>query len=341
LQPGMTVEAHVDAARRAQLRAHHSATHLLHASRRRRLGETVTQKGSLVAPDRLRFDFSHSKPLSRDEIIAVEDAVNAQVRKNSPTTVRIMSPDEAQKQGAMALFGEKYGDEVRVVSMGEGSSGHEFSVELCGGTHVERTGDIGYFKIIVEAGVASGIRRIEALTGVGAELYARSNEDVLNEVSSILKAPPRDVCDKITALVNDARRQEKELQGLRQKMALSGGETSSTSQEIETINGISFTSRHLSNVSPKDLKPIVDDLKAQITSGVIVVACSNEGKASLVVGVTQDLVGRLSAVDLIRKATPELGGEGGGGRPDMAQAGGPDASGIENAIQAVRLALAS
>lgn len=341
LTVGDEVHLTVDGERRTLLKSNHSATHLLHKALRDIVGAHVTQKGSLVAPDRLRFDFSHSKPLSRDEIIAVEDAVNAQVRKNSPTTVRIMSPDEAQKQGAMALFGEKYGDEVRVVSMGEGSSGHEFSVELCGGTHVERTGDIGYFKIIVEAGVASGIRRIEALTGVGAELYARSNEDVLNEVSSILKSPPRDVAEKITALVNDGRRQEKELQSLRQKMALSGGDTSSTPQEIETINGISFTSRHLSNVSPKDLKPIVDDLKTQITSGVIVVACSNEGKASLVVGVTQDLVGRLSAVDLIRKATPQLGGEGGGGRPDMAQAGGPDASGIENAIQAVRLALAS
>jgi len=279
-----------------------------------------------VAPDRLRFDFSHPKGLSQDEIKILEDVVNAQVRENAAVSVRLMSPDEAIEAGALALFGEKYGDEVRVISMGIDEDG-SYSTELCGGTHVERTGDIGYFKITSEAGVAAGVRRIEALTGSQAEDYMRSKELTLDALSKLLKSP--DVASKVETLLEDKKRLERELQHARQTAA--SGNAGST--DVQKIGDISYVTRNLKDIPAKDLKPIVDTLKQEIGSGVVVVASDAEGKASLVIGVTPDLVTRFSAVDLIREASPALGGQGGGGRPDMAQAGGPNASGIPDAFK--------
>ena len=323
---GSPVELSINLERRTKLRANHSATHLLHTALRDLLGSHVTQKGSLVAPDRLRFDFSHPKGLSQDEIKTLEDVVNAQVRENAAVSVRLMSPDEAIDAGALALFGEKYGDEVRVISMGIGEDG-SYSTELCGGTHVERTGDIGYFKITSEAGVAAGVRRIEALTGSAAEDYMRGKELTLDTLSKLLKSP--DVTSKVEALIEEKKKLERELQQARQSAA-SGG---AGSADVQKIGDIAYVTRNLKDIPARDLKPIVDTLKQEIGSGVVVVASDAEGKASLVIGVTPDLVNRFSAVDLIREASPALGGQGGGGRPDMAQAGGPNASGIPDAFK--------
>lgn len=333
------VHLEVDAERRTLLMGNHSATHLLHTALRKILGDHVIQKGSLVAPDRLRFDFSHVKAMSPEEIRQVEREVNDQVRKNAPSSVRVMTPEDAQEVGALALFGEKYGDEVRVVAMGEAEPGKPYSVELCGGTHCEETGEIGFFKIIGEAGIAAGVRRIEALTGPSAEDYVSEQEVLIQSLAKNLKAQPVELAEKIEQLMLERRRLEKEVQTLRQQAALGGGAAGPAESDIESVNGVSFTSRQLAGVPAKDLKPIVDDLKSQLKSGVVVVASDIEGKASLVIGVTEDLTSKLSAVDLIRKASPSLGGQGGGGRPDMAQAGGPDPSGIPGAIDAVRAAL--
>lgn len=316
----------IDEEKRTLLRANHSATHLLHKALRKRLGAHVVQKGSLVAPDRLRFDFSHPKALNPEDILHVEREVNDQIRANTLVAVRIMTPDEATKEGALALFGEKYGEEVRVVSMGEEAKS-PFSVELCGGTHVERTGDIGYFKILSESGIAAGIRRIEALTGPMAEDFATSQHQAVLTLATLLKVTPQGVGERMTQVVEERRVLEKEVHSLRQRLATAGqGET----LKPDIINGIPLFKRHLKEIPPQNLKPIVDELKAEFSSGVFVVVSEIEGKVSLVIGVSPDLLSTFNAVDLIRKVVPAIDGKGGGGRPDLAQAGGSNPGGIES-----------
>jgi len=322
---GESVHLAIDADRRTLLRANHSATHLLHKALRKHLGAHVTQKGSLVAPDRLRFDYSHPKALSGDEMRLIEREVNDQIRQNTPVNTRHMTPDEASKEGALALFGEKYGDEVRVVSMGAETE-EPFSIELCGGTHVAQTGDIGYFKIIAESGIAAGIRRIEALTGRIAEDFATSQQQLVLKLADQLKIPSTNVGEKVSQLLEERRSFEKEVQSLRQRLATSGEGKEVLKPEI--FNGVPLIKRHLKDIPPQDLKSIVDDLKAQFASGIFAVVCENEGKVSLVIGISPDLLPRFNAVDLIRVAVPAIGGKGGGGRPDLAQAGGADANGI-------------
>lgn len=330
---GDSVHLAIDKERRTLLRANHSATHLLHKVLRKHLGTHVTQKGSLVAPDRLRFDFSHHKALSSQELQAIEREVNAQVRENTPVNVKIMTPDEATNEGALALFGEKYGEEVRVVSMGE-EINEPFSVELCGGTHVDRTGDIGYFKIISESGIAAGIRRIEALTGPGAEHHAFTQSQTITSLADQLKATPSNLLEKATQLMEERRAFERETQTLRQRLASagSGGE----SLKPEMVNGVPFFKRHLKDIPPQDLKPIVDELKSEFKSGIFAVASEMEGKVSLVIGISPDLLPSFDAVDLIRKVVPLIGGKGGGGRPDLAQAGGSTVEGIEPLFDAIK-----
>lgn len=322
---GETVHLTVDGDRRTLLRANHSATHLLHKSLRKILGHHVIQKGSLVAPDRLRFDYSHPKALLPEELQLIEREVNDQVRLNTPVNVRLMTPKEASEVGALALFGEKYGEEVRVVSMGNQVE-EPFSIELCGGTHVDRTGDIGYFKIISETGIAAGIRRIEALTGRVAEDFATSQQKAVISLAEQLKVTPSSVNDKVRQIVDERKSFEREIQSLRQRLASSG---SRESQKPEMINGVPFFKRHLKDIPPQDLKPIVDELKAANKSGIFAVVSENEGKVSIVIGVSPDLSPRYNAVDLIREVVPLVGGRGGGGRPDLAQAGGSDPQGIE------------
>ncbi len=321
---GETGHFTVDADRRTMLRANHSATHLLHKTLRKIIGDHVIQKGSLVAPDRLRFDYSHPKPLTSEQLKEIEHEVNDQIRLNSPVNVRLMTPNEACEVGALALFGEKYGDEVRVVSMGSGAE-EPFSIELCGGTHVDRTGDIGFFKIISESGIAAGIRRIEALTGRAAEDYASDQEEIVIGLAEQLKVSPAGVAGKLAQILEERKASEKEVQSLRQRLASSGG---ADTQKPEMVNGIPLIKRHLKDIPPKDLKPIVDELKATHKSGVYAVVSENEGKVSVVIGVSSDLVSQYNAVNLIQAVVPAIGGKGGGGRPDMAQAGGTDASGI-------------
>ncbi len=334
---GQPVVAELDHARRTTIRAHHSATHLLHEGLRRRLGTHVTQKGSLNEPDRLRFDVSHPKPMTHDELADVEAAVNERIRNNSEVTTRLMTPEAAVAEGAMALFGEKYGDEVRVVGMG-GPEGNKsaWSVELCGGTHVRRTGDIGLFRIVSETGVSSGVRRIEAVTGAAAEAFALENERRLLEVAGALRASPAEVPDRVAALVEDRRRLEREVTDLRRKLA-----TGATAHADEDIAGIKFSGRNLGDVPPRDLKGLAEAIGKQSGSGVVALISTAEGKASIVVGVSPDLTARFSAVDLVRAAAAAVGGKGGGGRPDLAQAGGPDAAQAEAALNAVRTALAA
>ena len=340
LKIGDEVRLVVDTTRRRALRNHHSATHLLHAALRNRLGEHVTQKGSLVAPDRLRFDISHPKGLSADDIATVEADVNAQVRANADVVTRLMDPDAAVKAGAMALFGEKYGDEVRVVSMGEElGPNHTYSTELCGGTHVRRTGDIGLFKIVAEGAVASGVRRIEAVAGEAAERYFKAQEAALHEAAAALKVTPAEVPARVQALLEERRKLEKDLADTRRKMATGGG--GSSESEIKEIAGIRFAPKLLDGVPGKDLKGMADDLKKQVGSGVVALVSSADGKASLVVGVTDDLTKKISAVDLVRAGAEALGGKGGGGRPDMAQAGGPDGAKGADALKAIESALSA
>ena len=328
----------VDRARRAALRAHHSATHLLHAALRTRLGEHVTQKGSLVAPDRLRFDVSHPKPMSADEIAIVEADVNAEIRGNSEVTTHLMDPEAAVLAGAMALFGEKYGDEVRVVSMGTPRAlDHSFSVELCGGTHVRRTGDIGMFKIIGETALAAGVRRIEAVTGAAAEVFVAEEERCLKATAQILNTGIADVPDRVAALIEERRRLERELSESRRALATSGG---GAAAEVRDVAGIRFSARLVPGMPAKELKSLADELKKQLGSGVVALVATAEGKASLVVGVTEDLTPKVNAVDLVRIGAQALGGAGGGGRPDMAQAGGPEPANAEAALAAIEDALA-
>jgi alanyl-tRNA synthetase len=343
LKCGDIVELRVDTTRRNQLRANHSATHLLHAALRNRLGDHVTQKGSLVAPDRLRFDVAHPKAISIEEMRDVEQVVNARIRENAAVSTRLMTPDEAIEEGAMALFGEKYGDEVRVVSMGGSGQDHDgaasYSVELCGGTHVRRTGDIGFIRIIAESAVGAGIRRIEALTGSQAESYINSQDAVLAQAAGLLKVAPADMNDRLSALIEDRKRLEKELIESRRSAATGGGGVADDS--VRDVNGVKFCCCVLEDVPPKELKPMADDMKARMGSGVVALVASGEGKASLVVAVTDDLTDKISAVDLVRAGAEALGGKGGGGRPDMAQAGGPDGAKAEAALAAIEKILAS
>jgi alanyl-tRNA synthetase len=343
---GEAVEMKVDGKRRSGLRAHHSATHLLHEALRRRLGNHVTQKGSLVAPDRLRFDFSHSRGLSAEDLAAVEQDVNAHIRINEDVETRLMTPDAAIAAGAMALFGEKYGEEVRVVSMG-GTAANEnkvFSTELCGGTHVRRTGDIGLFKIVSEGAVGAGVRRIEAVTGAAAEAYIAEQQRVLNEAAAQLKTLPSDLTQRIAALLEERKRLERELTESRKKAAVIGGGFGGSARvefapAEKNIDGIKFAPRQLENVPAKELKGMADEIKKQIGSGVVALVAVSEGKASLVVGVTDDLTARLSAVDLVKVGSAALGGQGGGGRADMAQAGGPDGARAGEALAAIERAI--
>jgi alanyl-tRNA synthetase len=333
---GDIVELRIDLERRAALRANHSATHLLHEALRRRLGTHVTQKGSLVAPDRLRFDFSQPIPLSAEDIRVIEDEVNRRIVANDDVSTRLMTPDAAVAAGALALFGEKYGEEVRVVSMGQDEDKH-FSTELCGGTHVRRTGDIGLFKIVSEGAVAAGVRRIEALTGRAARAYLQSEENLLLEAASTLKAAPQDVPARIAQLVEEKRRLERELAEARRALVTGG---SNTNDLAEDVAGLKFAGRRMDNVPARELKAMADELKKKIGSGVVALLATEDGKASLVVGVTEDVAKRISAVDLVRIGVAQLGGKGGGGRPDMAQGGGPDAASADKALAAIRAALA-
>jgi len=344
IKTGDAVELRVDGVRRAQLRANHSATHLLHEALRRRLGDHVTQKGSLVAPDRLRFDISHPKAVTPEELRAVETEVNARIRHNEAVGTHLMTPDAAIKAGAMALFGEKYGDEVRVVSMGgttEADRGRVFSTELCGGTHVRRTGDIGFFKVVSESAVAAGVRRIEALTGAAAEAHVLAEEDLLRQAAAALKASPIDVPARLAALSDERRRLERELTEARKALALAGGGggAKGAAPQVQRIGDISFAGRKLDGVPAKELKGMADAMKSEIGSGVVALVAVEDGRASLVVGVTEDLTGRLSAVDLVRAGSAALGGKGGGGRPDMAQAGGPNGTDADQALAAIEQAI--
>ena len=337
---GDTAVFNIDHARRASLRAHHSATHLLHEAMRRRLGDHVTQKGSMVAPERLRFDVSHPKAIEADELRDIEREVNARIRLNSPVDTRLMTPDEAIENGAMALFGEKYGDEVRVVTMGGGAD--RFSVELCGGTHVHRTGDIGFFHIVAESAVASGVRRIEALAGATADAYAVNREELLVRTAQELKTTAEDVPSRVAALLDERKKLEREISDLRRKLATGGGGANSAMAgggEFTDIAGLKYAPRVLEGIPARELKAMADEIKRQIGSGVTAIVSVDDGKASIVVGVTQDVTDRISAVDLVRIGSAALGGKGGGGRPDMAQAGGPDGAAARAALDAIGAAI--
>jgi alanyl-tRNA synthetase len=338
IKVGDTIHLSVDVVRRSQLRANHSATHLLHAALRHRLGTHVTQKGSLVAPDRLRFDFSHPKALSREDLAAIEAEVNRHIRENEEVSTRLMTPDAAIEAGAMALFGEKYGDEVRVLSMGRDED-NAWSVELCGGTHVSALGDIGLFKIIGESAVSSGVRRIEALTGEAARLWLTQREERLREAAGALKTTPEEVPARVAALVEERRKLERELAEAKKALALGGGTAKADAAGPEQIAGVGFIGQVIEGLDPKGLRGLVDEAKAKVGSGVAVLVAVNDGRASVAVGVTDDLTARLSAVDLVKQAVATLGGQGGGGRPDMAQGGGPDGEKAGDAIAAVRNAL--
>jgi alanyl-tRNA synthetase len=334
---GLPVVAEVDHVRRSNIRAHHSATHLLHEALRRRLGTHVQQKGSLNAPDRLRFDISHPGPVTPAELADAEAVVNARIRENSEVTTRLMTPESAVAEGAMALFGEKYGDEVRVVAMGMGDeSKPAWSIELCGGTHVRRTGDIGLFRIVGESAVSSGVRRIEAVTGAAAETLVAANDRRLAEIAAALRTSPAELPDRVAALVEDRRRLERQVSELQKKLATGGG-----AAELEEIGGIRLAARNLGDVPARDLKGLAEAIGKQIESGVVALVSTAEGKASIVVGVSADLTSRFSAVDLVRAASAAVGGKGGGGRPDLAQAGGPDAASADAALQEIRSCLLS
>jgi len=332
----------VDHARRAAIRQNHSATHLLHEALRQVLGDHVAQKGSLVAPDRLRFDFSHPKPITPAELERVEDIANDIVLENSAVTTRLMAVDDAIASGARALFGEKYGDEVRVVAMGEGSGNTMgWSVELCGGTHVKRTGDIGLISVLSDAGVAAGVRRIEALTGKVARKSVNHQGQLLKQAAAELKTPVEEMPARIAALLDERKKLERDLSDARKKLAMGGGGKAETVEsKVVEINGTKYLRYAVTDIPPSDLKSMVDAEKKNVVSGVVAIANTTaDGKGSLVVGVTSDMVGRFNAVDLVRKGAEALGGKGGGGRPDMAQAGGPDGSKADAALKAVEAAL--
>ena len=338
IRVGDVVRLAIDVARRDALRANHSATHLLHQALRDRLGGHVTQKGSQVAAERLRFDFSQPVALTAQDIAVVEAEVNAQIRANTPVTTRLMTPDEAIEAGAMALFGEKYGDEVRVLTMGERDD-RAYSLELCGGTHVRALGDIGVFRIISESAVSSGIRRIEAMTGEGARAWLVGREEALKATASLLRTTPDDVETRVAALLDERRKLERELAEAKKALALGGGAAAVASAD-ETINGVAFFGQVLHGLDPKELRGVLDQAKARLGSGVAVIVAVNEGKASIAAAVTDDLTGNVSAVDLVRAGVAALGGKGGGGRADMAQGGGPDGTSAVAAIDAARAVIA-
>ncbi len=341
LSTGDVVEMSVDGNRRHLTRANHSATHLLHAALRNVLGDHVTQKGSSVGPERLRFDFAHPKALTPDEIEQVEAEVNAIIRQNTDVATRVMTPDDAIEAGAMALFGEKYGDEVRVLTMGHAIDAaapaqSPYSVELCGGTHVSRLGDIALVKVVSESAVASGVRRIEALTGEAARLYLDDQMHQLQNAAALLKVPPAQLGERVAALAEDRKRLEREVAELKKTIAMGGGAGHASSHETVTkINGIKVMARVLDGVSAKDLRGIIDDSKKTLGSGVVAFVAVNDGKAAVATGVTEDLTDRISAVDLVRAGSALVGGKGGGGRPDMAQAGGPDGAKAQDAVDAM------
>jgi len=334
---GQGAQLSVDHDRRGAIRANHSATHLLHEALRRALGEHVAQRGSLNAPDRLRFDFSHTKAMTPEEIAQVEREVNEFIRQNTPVETRIMTPDDARGLGAQALFGEKYGDEVRVVSMGEldgsgkGTNGRTYSLELCGGTHVGRTGDIGMFALTAETASAAGIRRIEALTGQAAMDALRRVDGELSEIAGILKAQAGDVVGKVRAMADERKSLANEVAQLKRQLAMGGG----SEEAAKEINGIKLIARRVDGVSGKELGPLVDEMKARLGSGAVVVLAEADGKATVAAGVTPDLTARISAVELVQAATAALGGKGGGGRPDRAQGGAPSLASADSAIAAV------
>uniref|UniRef100_UPI003B52CEAF alanine--tRNA ligase n=1 Tax=Roseovarius indicus TaxID=540747 RepID=UPI003B52CEAF len=335
----------VDHARRTSIRANHSATHLLHEALRKALGDHVAQRGSLNAPDRLRFDFSHAKGLTAEELAQVETEVNSFIRQNSPVETRIMTPDDAREIGAQALFGEKYGDEVRVVSMGtedgsgKGLDGQTYSIELCGGTHVRQTGDIGVFVTIAEGASSAGVRRIEALTGADAFRYLSEQDHRLAAVASELKSRPEDTVDRVRALLDERKALSAEVAQLRRELAMGGGSSKGEGAEAKDVGGVKFLAQVLNGVSGKDLPPLIDEMKARLGSGAVLLIADAGGKAAVAAGVTPDLTDRVSAVDLVKAAVPHLGGKGGGGRPDMAQGGGKDVENAQSAIEAAEQVL--
>jgi alanyl-tRNA synthetase len=344
LQPGQGAELLVEHGRRADIRANHSATHLLHEALRRALGDHVAQRGSLNAPDRLRFDFSHAKALSAAELVQVEAEVNDFIRQNSPVETRIMTPDDARALGAQALFGEKYGDEVRVVSMGalagsgKGMDGQTYSLELCGGTHVRQTGDIGLFVALGDSASSSGVRRIEALTGAAALAYLTGQDRRMQALAAEMNTTADTVLERLRALKDERKRLENEVAQLRRQLAMAGSGTTAA-PAAQTINGIAFHAQTLEGVTARDLAGLIDDHKARLSSGVVVLIADLGDKAAVAAGVTDDLTGRVSAVDLVRAAVAELGGQGGGGRADFAQGGGKDTANADAAIAAAQAVL--
>ena len=346
LRKDQALELEVDHSRRGAIRANHSATHLLHEALRQVLGDHVAQKGSMVSPDRLRFDFAHPKPISDDELAQVEEIANRMVLQNGPVETRLMGVDEARASGARALFGEKYGDEVRVVTMGvetQGEhSGKPFSIELCGGTHVRRTGDIGLVSIVAESAVAAGVRRLEAKTADGARQHLNEEGKRLRELASLLKSPADDAAERLAALIEDRRKLERELTEARRKLAMGGGGGGGGGEDgMREVAGVKLFARAVTGIEMKDLKSLADEAKTRVGSGIVaIVGVAPDGKAGVVVGVTPDLTARFNAVDFVRVAAECLGGKGGGGRPDMAQAGGPDGAGADRALAAITEAIA-
>ncbi|MEN8919689.1 MAG: alanine--tRNA ligase, partial [Octadecabacter sp.] len=345
LKRGQGAELTVDHSRRSTIRANHSATHLLHEALREALGDHVAQKGSLNAPDRLRFDFSHNDAMTQDQIRQVETRVNEMIRQNTFVDTRIMTPDDARAIGAQALFGEKYGDEVRVVSMGradtgKGADGQTWSLELCGGTHVRQTGDIGAFVTLGDSASSAGVRRIEALTGQAALDALLTQDQRLSETAALLKAPAADVPTRVKALMDERKALANEVAQLRREVAMGGGAKAETA-EVKEVNGVAFKAQVMQGVTGRDLPAMIDEMKAAMGSGAVLLIADADGKAAVAAGVTADLTDKVSAVDLVRAAVAELGGKGGGGRPDMAQGGGKDATNADAAIAAAEKVIAS
>ena len=335
---GDTVEMKVDTKYRSCLRANHSATHLLHESLRRHLGDHVTQKGSLVDTQKLRFDFSHPRAVEEETLKTVETEVNEQIRENTEVVTQLMQPEDAIKAGAMALFGEKYGEEVRVVSMGQfevGTTKSRYSTELCGGTHVSRTGDIGVFRLVSEGAVASGVRRIEAVTANGAIEHFNAREEILNITARTLKSTLEKLPHRVISLLEDKKKLENEVAELRRKLASPGMNRSENDENIK-IGNITFLGKIIQDIPPRELKSFVDEFKKEVGSGIITVVASFDNKASLVVGVTEDLSQKYNAVTLVQHGVTALGGKGGGGRPDMAQAGGPNIDNLAGALEEIK-----
>ncbi|WP_296425708.1 alanine--tRNA ligase [Yoonia sp.] len=343
IRTGQGAELSVDPIRRAHIQANHSATHLLNEALRETLGDHIAQRGSLNAPDRLRFDFSHGKPLSPDELARIEQDVNAVIRQNARVETRIMTPDDARAMGAQALFGEKYGDEVRVVSMGlqpgsgKGAAGNTYSLELCGGTHVRQLGEIGTFVVLGDSASSAGVRRIEALTGQAALDHLRAQDARLTQTAATLKAPAAEVVDRVKTLLDERKALANEVAQLRRELAMGGG--AKTAGPAAVINGVAFQAQVLAGVTGKDLPALIDEMKSAMGSGVVVLIADTGDKAAVAVGVTSDMTDRVSAVDILRAVTPELGGKGGGGRADMAQGGGASTANADAAIAAAKTLL--